>query len=284
MIDCRKIAQDIKDDCKERLANLNGKDYYLKIIQVEGDLASNAYTTGKKKDCEEIGLGYVHDLLPNDTTLADIALSIDQGNKDDNCVGVILQLPLPEHFKSVTEGLTMCIAPKKDVDGFVPYSQFDPCTPAGIIHIAKEQLGSLSGKVVTVIGRGKLVGAPLVQMLNKENATIIQCNSRTPKNALKRACAMSDVIVTATGCINTISDDELSVIRDECVIIDAGINRDENGKMCGDCDPYIYKVHDKITPVPGGVGLLTRAMLMQNCVRAAERMEQVREEFALHYE
>ena len=275
MIDCKQIAQDIKDDCKERLANLKGKDYYLKIIQVEGDLASNAYTKGKKKDCEEIGLGCVHDLLPNNTTLADIALSIDQGNKDDHCVGVILQLPLPERLKSVTEGLTMCIAQKKDVDGFVSYSQFDPCTPAGIIHIAKEQLGSLSGKVVTVVGRGKLVGAPLVKMLNKENATIIHCNSRTPKTALVRACAMSDVIVTATGCINTLSDDELYVIRDECVIIDAGINRDENGKMCGDVNPFAYKIHDKITPVPGGVGLLTRAMLMQNCVVAAERLEGV---------
>ena len=275
MIDCRKIAQDIKDDCKERLANLNGKDYYLKIVQVEGDLASNAYTKGKKKDCEEIGLGCIHDLLPNDATLTDVALSIDEGDKDHNCVGVILQLPLPEHLKSVTEALTMCIYPAKDVDGFAQYSRFDPCTPAGIIHIAKEQLGSLSGKVVTVIGRGKLVGAPLVKMLNKENATIIHCNSRTPKTALVKACAMSDVIVTATGCINTISDDELYVIRDECIIIDAGINRDENGKMCGDCDPYIYKIHNKITPVPGGVGLLTRAMLMQNCVVAAERLEGV---------
>ena len=278
MIDCKKIAQDIKNDCKERLANLKGKDYYLKIVQVEGDLASNAYTKGKKKDCEEIRLGCFHDLLPNDASVEDVAWAISRGNKDKNCIGIILQLPLPEHLKDVTEALTMCIENKKDVDGFIKSSPFDPCTPAGIIHVAKQQLGSLEGKVVTVVGRGKLVGAPLVKMLNKENATIIQCNSHTSKDALKKACAMSNVIVTATGSINTISEDILYSIRDECVIIDAGINRDENGKMCGDVTPFAYKIHDKITPVPGGVGLMTRAMLMHNCVTAAERLEGVLDE------
>ena len=278
MIDCKKIAQDIKNDCKERLTNLKGKDYYLKIIQVEGDLASNAYTKGKKKDCEEIGLGCFHDLLPNDASAFDIKLAIDRGNDDKNCVGVILQLPLPEHLKERTEELTWRISQQKDVDGFVRYSRFDPCTPAGIIHVAKQQLGSLEGKVVTVVGRGKLVGAPLVKMLNKENATIIQCNSRTPRYALRKACAMSDVIVTATGSINTISTDIMSAVSDDTIIIDAGINRDEDGKMCGDCASYIYKIHDKITPVPGGVGLMTRAMLMHNCVTAAERLEGVLDE------
>lgn len=275
MIDCKKIAQDIKNDCQERLAALKGKDYYLKIIQVEGDMASNAYTKGKKKDCEEIGLDCFHDLLPNDASIEDVAWAIDRGNKDNNCIGIILQLPLPEYLKSVTDALTMCIEKSKDVDGFNEYSPFDPCTPAGIIHIAKLQLGSLSGKVVTVVGRGKLVGTPLVKLLNKENATIIQCNSRTPKEALRKACAMSNVIVTATGSINTISEDVLYAIRDECVIIDAGINRDKNGKMCGDVTPFAYKIHDKITPVPGGVGLMTRAILMQNCVVSAERLEGV---------
>jgi methylenetetrahydrofolate dehydrogenase (NADP+)/methenyltetrahydrofolate cyclohydrolase len=270
MIDCKKIAQEIKDQCKEELKSLS-PEFYLKIIQVEGDAASNVYTKGKKKDCEEIGLLYGHVLLPNDCTVSDVRLEIIHGNTDNNCIGIILQLPLPKHLKQYEEYLTNCISPKKDVDGFIEESHFDPCTPAGIIHIAKEQLGSLEGKVVTVVGRGKLVGAPLVKLLNKENATIIQCNSRTPRKALVRACAMSDVIVTATGCINTISDDELYVIRDECVIIDAGINRDENGKMCGDVSPFAYNIHDKITPVPGGVGLITRAMLMKNCIDAAKR-------------
>lgn len=278
MIDCKKIAQDIKNDCKERLANLKGKDYYLKIIQVEGDLASNAYTKGKKKDCEEIGLGCFHDLLPNDASWKDVQNAIIAGNSDKNCIGIILQLPLPEHLNGATDQFTMGVDWLKDVDGFRPDSSFDPCTPAGIIHVAKQQLGGLEGKVVTVVGRGKLVGAPLVKMLNKENATIIQCNSRTPKYTLCRALAMSNVVVTATGSINTISEEMLLSIRDECVIIDAGINRDENGKMCGDVTPFAYKIHDKITPVPGGVGLLTRAMLMHNCVTAAERLEGVLDE------
>ena len=278
MIDCKKIAQDIKNDCKERLANLKGKDYYLKIVQVEGDLASNAYTKGKKKDCEEIGLGCKHILLPNNCGWYHVRSEIDKGNEDSMCVGIILQLPLPEHLKYCEERLINRIAPQKDVDGFIESSPFGPCTPAGIVHIAKEQLGSLEGKVVTVIGRGKLVGAPLVKILNKENATIIQCNSRTPRYALRKACAMSDVIVTATGSINTISTDIMSAVSDDTVIIDAGINRDEDGKMCGDCASYIYKIHDKITPVPGGVGLMTRAMLMHNCVTAAERLEGVLDE------
>lgn len=273
MIDCKKIAQDIKNDCKERLIALKGKDYYLKIIQVEGDMASNAYTKGKKKDCEEVGLGCEHVLLSNDCSAIDVEAEILKGNIDSLCAGIILQLPLPQHLRQYEEHLVNCIDPQKDVDGFIEESPFDPCTPAGIIHIAKEQLGSLSGKVVTVVGRGKLVGAPLVKLLNKENATIIQCNSRTPRLALNKACAMSDVIVTATGCVNTISNESLYAISDKCVIIDAGINRDENGKMCGDVDPFAYKIHDNITPVPGGVGLLTRAMLMRNCVEATERLE-----------
>ena len=270
MIDCKKIAQEIKDKCKEELKSLH-PNLYLKIIQVEGDIASNAYTKGKIKDCEEIGLGCKHILLPNNCSVADVRDEISKGNVDNLCVGIILQLPLPQHLKQHEEHLVNCINPAKDVDGFIEDSSFDPCTPAGIIHVAKQQLGSLDGKVVTVVGRGKLVGAPLVKLLSKENATIIQCNSHTPKIALNKACAMSDVIVTATGCINTISDDTLYAIRDESVIIDAGINRDENGKMCGDVTPFAYKIHDKITPVPGGVGLITRAMLMKNCVEAAKR-------------
>ena len=270
MIDCKKIAQDIKDKCKEELKSLN-PNFYLKIIQVEGDAASNAYTKGKKKDCEEIGLGCQHVLLPNNCGWYHVKSEIDKGNADDMCIGIILQLPLPEHLKYCEERLINYIFPQKDVDGFIESSPFDPCTPAGIIHIAKEHWGSLDGKTVTVIGRGKLVGAPLVKLLNKENATIIQCNSHTSKATLRNVCNISYVIVTATGCLNTISADMISAISSATLVIDAGINRDENGKMCGDCDKRLYQWHENITPVPGGVGLITRAVLMKNCVEAAKR-------------
>ena len=270
MVDCQKIAQEIKDKCKEELKSLNSK-FYLKIIQVEGDIASNAYTKGKKKDCEEIGLSCQHVLLPNNCSVGDVRDEISKGNTDNLCVGIILQLPLPQHLKQHEEHLVNCINPAKDVDGFIEESPFDPCTPAGIIHIAKEHWGSLEGKTVTVIGRGKLVGAPLVKLLNKENATIIQCNSHTSKATLRNVCAISYVVVTATGCINTLSADMVSAISSATLVIDAGINRDEDGKLCGDCDKRLYKWHENITPVPGGVGLITRAMLMKNCVEAAKR-------------
>lgn len=273
MIDCKKIAQEIKEQCKEELKSLH-PNLYLKIIQVEGDLASKAYTKGKIKDCEEIGLGCKHILLPNNCSVADVRDEISKGNVDNLCVGIILQLPLPQHLKQHEEHLVNCINPAKDVDGFIEESSFDPCTPAGIIHIAKEQLGSLDGKVVMVIGRGKLVGAPLVKLLNKENATIIHCNSHTDKQFINTMGQFVDVIVTATGCINTLHEAiHNSIFLSEPVIIDAGINKDKDGKLCGDCSKGIYQYLDTITPVPGGVGLITRAMLMKNCIEAAKRKE-----------
>jgi len=268
MIDCRKIAQDIKDECKKKLSALPNENY-LNIIQVSGDAASDAYTKGKKKDCEEVGLKCVHTLLPRETTCYDtIKGQIQRSNADDNCIGIILQLPLPDELRWCESILVSMIHPSKDVDGFLPNSQFKSCTPAAIIHIAKTVLGDLTGKTVTVVGRGKLVGAPLVKLLNEENATIIQCHSKTREDDLEFFCNIADVVVTAVGKPGLLSYDHLHSQRDG-VIIDAAICRDENGKLCGDIDKAAYEEIENITTVPGGVGLVTRAMLIYNCTQAA---------------
>ncbi len=271
MIGCKRIAQKIKYYCKKRLAEIDNKDYYLKIIQVEGDEASNAYTRGKKKDCEEIGLKCEHILLPNDSETFDIYQEIENAEKDKNCIGIILQLPLPKHLQENEDWLVNQISNQNDVDGFKENSPFQPCTPKAIMHIIHEEYGSVDGKVVTVIGRGKLVGKPLIKMLDEENATVICCNSHTSKKDLEKLIWDSDIVVTATGKENLISADMM--IKKDILVIDAGISRDENGKLCGDCNKELYKYVDRITPVPNGVGLVTRAMLMQNCVEAIEMRE-----------
>lgn len=276
MIDCNRIAQDIKNDCKTRLEKIENKDYYLKIIQVAGDEASTAYTKGKKKDCEEIGLKCKHVLLPNDCDYYDVYNEIFSGNIDYNCKGIVLQLPLPEHLKKFEDKLIYEISPTIEVDGFQEDSPFQPCTPKAIMHIIHKEYGSVDGKIVTVVGRGKLVGKPLIKMLDKENATVICCNSHTSKNNLTDICNISDIIITATGHKDTLTYKDFfsNTHMAKCkFVIDAGISRDENGKLCGDCNKELYNYVDKITPVPNGVGLVTRAMLLQNCVEAIEKIE-----------
>ena len=269
---CKGLAEAIKRDCRERLAKLPTKPYLL-IIQVAGDAASDAYTKGKKKDCAEIGLRCIHELLPNNATESDVLEVIERGNLDETCIGIILQLPLPKHLQFSQDLLLRRIYRSKDVDGFVS-SLYEPCTPAGIIQIIKswydfEDYKDLSNRTVLVIGRGKLVGAPLYKLLNKENATIIQANSHTEKATLKYLCNVSDIIVTATGKPGTLTKYHING-NFSGLIIDAGIARGTDGKLCGDVDEELYEMTNVfVTPVPGGVGLMTRAMLLKNCVDAA---------------
>ena len=268
MIDIKKMRADLKAELREKIGGDSG-DKYLKIIQVAGDPASDAYTKGKKKDCAEIGLKCIHTLLPNDVSPADVRVAIKNGNFDMDCVGMILQLPLPAHLAPFTNDFLDSIVESKDVDGFNANSPFDPCTPAGILYIMKKHFGdNLAGKTALIVGRGKLVGKPLAAMLDRENMTIMQANSHTPPGKLQQLCATADVIITATGKPNTITTTMALFIPDSTLIIDAGISRGEDGKLCGDCEKGIYGIHDNITPVPGGVGLMTRAMLLDNTIRA----------------
>lgn len=272
-IDCKNMASAIKNECREYLSGLQ-KNYYLKIIQVEGDDASNAYTKGKKKDCEEIGLNCEHVLLPNNVTPISVYNEIMRGNDDDECCGIILQLPLPDHLKPREEFLIDCILPELDVDGFTKESPFYPCTPAGVIHVIEQMTGNtdFSELTVMVIGRGKLVGAPLFKMLNNKNATVIQAHSKTTPEQYKKLLNVADVIVTATGHYGTLNLDNKP--DKDTIIIDCGISTDYHGKLCGDCDKVLYLLHDNITHTPGGMGLITRAMLMKNCVTSIKKFKE----------
>lgn len=269
MIDCKSIAEEIKKECREKIKACSPIYHpYLKIIQVEGDEASNSYTKGKKSDCMEVGLGCKHVLLPNNVAACEVLQAIECGNKDNNCVGIILQLPLPKHLEEVKEHLIGYISNDKDVDGFKRNSKFLPCTPAGIIEILNRVTnGRTEGLHCVVVGRGSLVGKPVIQMLEALNATVTMCNSYTPNNKLKELCLTADVIICATGKPKLITE---GMVRADTIVIDAGINRDEDGKLCGDCDKALYEYVENITAVPNGVGLLTRAMLLKNCTKYME--------------
>ena len=271
MIDCKSLAQSIKDSCRKDLARIS-TSYYLKIIQVEGDKASDAYTRGKRKDCEEIGLGCKHVLLPENCDRTDVVNAIQEGNADPRCCGIILQLPLPEHLDKYKKVFIDLIKPDKDVDGFRKDSPFSPCTPSGIIEILKDAVGDLTGLHCVVIGRSELVGYPTFEMLNKLNATVSLCNSHTPRRLLQALCLEADVVISATGVPKLI---DKFFVYPNTTVIDAGISRDWNGHLCGDCDKAMYDYVENITPVPGGVGLMTRAMLMKNCVRSVKEREGV---------
>lgn len=271
LVDVKQMALNIKNECKEHLAKLSYSPY-LMIVQVEGDAASDSYTKGKRADCAEVGLKCVHKLLPGNSSFGDVYDTITDGNLDEHCIGIILQLPLPKHLVPYQGALIDHIDILKDVDGFRAESPFKPCTPAGIMEIIKHWTGTndLSDTTVLVIGRGKLVGAPLYDMLNKENATIIQANSHTTRDTLRELCRVADIIVTATGHRNTL-DETMLQPGYAGLIVDAGITRGDDGKLYGDCDKALYyAARAEITPVPGGVGLMTRAMLIKNCVDSTE--------------
>lgn len=257
MINCKEMAQDIKDKVK---VALDGKTANLCVIQVGNDEASNAYIRGKKRDCEEVGIGFNHLHLSESCTTLDVVNLIRASAESYSCNGVIVQLPLPEHIDK--EIVAIELASKgvslKDVDGFSKNSVFKPCTPLGIMHIIEKLGVDLDGKNVTLIGRGDLVGKPLSKMLLDKNVTLTWCNSHT-KN-LKQHTINADIIITAVGKKDLIT---LDMVNENQIIIDAGITRCD-GKLYGDCDKAIYDKVELITHTPNGVALLTRAFLLNN--------------------
>lgn len=250
MIDCKKYADEILD-------SITGYGH-LAVISVGEDPASMSYIKGKRKDCERVGFGFTHYPLADGVDKMEIIDIINVLNNTPSVTGIIVQLPLPEGYDA--EEITMCVTPEKDVDGFHPNSPFKPCTPEGIVYLMKRELGDLTGKCATIIGRGKLVGKPLMKMLLHENMTVIVCHSQTKHSDLVRCTNIADATIVAIGKAHSID----LVNKDGAIVIDCGVNRDENGKLCGD---VIYSTSDRITPVPGGVGLLTRAMLMKHVER-----------------
>jgi methylenetetrahydrofolate dehydrogenase (NADP+)/methenyltetrahydrofolate cyclohydrolase len=249
-IDCRKYARELLDEVK---AVPNKKK--LVIFTAGNDPASASYVKGKIKDCEYCGVPYEHITVQTPDELATL---IKRKCMAANTGGIIIQLPLPDGWDE--EYFTNLVPPCLDVDGFVKGSHFKPCTPEGIMYLLKKELGDLTGMTALVVGRGKLVGEPIVKMLLEEDCTVTIAHSKT-KN-LYKLLNTADIIISAVGKPNLI---DLEFCWSAEVVIDVGVNRDANGKLCGDCfgfDPDSYCL--KVTPVPGGIGLMTRAMLMKH--------------------
>lgn len=275
IIDGKQISKQIKDELKEQVAayRAQGIEIALAVIQVGNDPASTVYVGNKKKACEYIGIQSVSYELPEETTEEELLAIIDKLNHDDSIYGILVQLPVPKHINE--NHIIQAIDPKKDVDGFHPQSVgalsigqagFVSCTPAGIIQLLKRSGIAIEGKECVVLGRSNIVGKPMAMLLLRENGTVTVCHSRT--RDLKKVTGRADILVVAIGRPKMI---DASYVKDGAVVIDVGIHRDENNKLCGDVDyASVEPVASAITPVPGGVGPMTIAMLMHNCVEAVE--------------
>ena len=274
-IDGKKISTEIKDELKEKVKAYkeSGVEITLAVIQVGEDPASTVYVGNKKKACEYIGINSLSYELPDTITEEELLDKIRELNERKDVNGILVQLPLPKHINE--DAVIRAIAPEKDVDGFHPQSVgklsigepgFVSCTPAGIIQLLKRSNISIEGKECVVIGRSNIVGKPISQLLLRENGTVTICHSRT-KN-LKEVTKRADILVVAIGKPLFVTKD---YVKDGAVVIDVGIHRDAQNKLCGDVDyADVEPIASAITPVPGGVGPMTIAMLMNNCVEAVE--------------
>lgn len=275
IIDGKKISTDIKDEVKAEVGGLlkKGIQPCLAVILVGEDSASRIYVRNKKKACEYVGIKSLSYELGEDTTQEELLELVDKLNNDGGCNGILVQLPLPKHIDE--KKVLLSIKPEKDVDGFHPWNvgllsiggaRLKPCTPSGCIELIKRSGVDITGKNCVVIGRSNIVGKPVGMLLLAENATVTTCHSKT--RDLKQECQRADIIVAAVGIPKFVTGD---MIREGAVIIDVGINRLDDGKICGDVDfESCSQKAGLITPVPGGVGPMTIAMLMKNCLIACE--------------
>ena len=273
IIDGKKISSEIKDEIKNEVASLKakGKECALAVIQVGNDPASSVYVGNKKKACEYIGIKSVSYELPEETSENELLSLIDKLNNDTSIHGILCQLPLPKHINE--DKVINAISPKKDVDGFHPQNVgslvigqpgFVSCTPAGIIQLLKRSNIAIEGKHCVVVGRSNIVGKPMSLLMLKENATVTICHSKTTN--LKEICKGADILIVAIGKPLFITAD---YVKEGAVVIDVGIHRNENNKLCGDVKfDEVEPICSAITPVPGGVGPMTIAMLMNNCLEA----------------
>lgn len=275
IIDGKFISQTIKDELRDRVNKLKeeGKEVSLAVILVGNDSASQVYVRNKKKACEYVGIRSLSYELPEETSEEELLKLIDDLNEREDCQGILVQLPLPRHIDS--EKVLLRIDPKKDVDGFHPVSVgnlsignpgFVSCTPAGIIELLKRSGVELDGANAVIVGRSNIVGKPMAMLLLRENSTVTIAHSHTRN--LSEVTSRADILIAAIGKPKFFKAKD---IKENAVVIDVGMDRDENGKLCGDVDyeDMLPKV-SKITPVPGGVGPMTIAMLMKNCVDAVD--------------
>ena len=275
IIDGKKISQEIKDELREKVAALKaqGTTFTLAVIQVGNDPASSVYVGNKKKACEYIGIESLSYELPQETTEEELLKLVRELNENSAVGGILVQLPLPDHIDE--DKVLLAIAPEKDVDGFHPTNVgnlsigrpgFVSCTPAGVIQLLKRSGIEIEGKECVVLGRSNIVGKPMAMLLLRENGTVTVCHSRTKK--LKEITKRADILVVAIGKPKFVDE---SYVKEGAVVIDVGIHRNENNKLCGDVDFDSVAPHTSaITPVPGGVGPMTIAMLMNNCVEGCK--------------
>ena len=276
LIDGKKISKEIKDELKEEVAVLkaNGKEVCLAVVQVGNDPASSVYVNNKKKACAYIGIESESYELAEETTEEELLLLIERLNKEEHVNGILVQLPLPAHI--VEDKIIRAISPAKDVDGFHTVSVgrlwigekgFLSCTPAGIIQLLKRSGITIDGKECVIVGRSNIVGKPMAALLLRENGTVTVTHSHT--NNLKDITKRADILIVAIGRKQFITAD---YVKEGAVVIDVGMHRDENNKLCGDVAFDEVAEHTSaITPVPGGVGPMTIAMLMNNCVETVRK-------------
>lgn len=276
IIDGKAVSQSVKDRIKEQAAQLKekyGVTAGLAVIIVGDDPASRIYVNNKKKACDYVGFDSYEYALPEETTESELLELINKLNNDDRIDGILCQLPLPKHIDENV--IINNIAPNKDVDAFHPVNvgkimigdySFLPCTPAGVMELIASTGVDVKGKECVVVGRSNIVGKPMSMLLLHKSGTVTICHSKTKD--LKAECKRADILVAAVGVPNLIKGD---MIKEGAVVIDVGMNRLENGKLCGDVEfETASKAASYITPVPGGVGPMTIAMLMQNTLTAAK--------------
>ncbi len=275
IISGKELSALMRENIRERVGKLleKGESVGLAVIIVGDDSASEIYVRNKHKACAEVGIESFQYALPGNTTEEELLELINKLNNDSRVDGILCQLPLPSHINEKT--VINAISPKKDVDAFHPINTgriltgdygFLPCTPAGVVEMLKYKNIQIAGKKCVIVGRSNIVGKPLALMLLKENGTVTVCHSKTEN--LKEETLKADILVAAVGKARLIKED---MVKDGAVVIDVGMNRDENGKLCGDVDfENVEKKASFITPVPGGVGPMTITMLLENTLRAHE--------------
>lgn len=271
VIDGKKISQEIKDELREKAARMReqGIERTLAVVQVGADPASSVYVRNKKKACEYVGIRSLSYELPEETGEEKLLGIIRELNEREDVNGILVQLPLPSHINE--ERVLLAISPEKDVDGFHPVNVgnlsigrpgYVSCTPAGVIQLLKRSGISIQGKECVVLGRSNIVGKPMAMLLLRENGTVTVCHSRTEN--LREITRRADILVAAVGKPRMVDE---TYVKDGAVVIDVGIHRNEDNKLCGDVDfESVAPKTSYITPVPGGVGPMTIAMLMANCV------------------
>ena len=272
-IDGKALAAKVKARAAEGAKDLPRKPG-LAVILVGDNQASRVYVTGKEKDCAECGFLSFEYKLPAETTQAELLELIDRLNGDEAVDGILVQLPLPEHLNE--DQVLNAIHPEKDVDCFHPFNVgrlvigdpvFLPCTPAGVMEMLKEYDIPVAGKHCVVLGRSNIVGKPMGALLLQQSGTVTTCHSRTPD--LASFTRQADILVSAVGRVGLVTAD---MVKEGAVVIDVAMNRNAEGKLCGDVDyASVEPKASYITPVPGGVGPMTRAMLMENLLAAARR-------------